>query len=196
MIRILLIQIQNGTCMNPSEFELQNNSWLKKIYWRFITIRGHPREIAFGFALGLFVGMSPTMGVQTVIAISIAAIFGWNKLSTAMGVWITNPFTALFIYTANYFIGASILTLTSSRNFSSYRIKLSGMREMLTQTPEIFWTIAFGGVVLGIPIAIVGYHLSYSAVINYRRKIRKKLTLKMKKIKRSKKRKTKDRRKK
>ena len=40
----------------------------KKAYSRFVKIRGNPREIALGFALGLFVGMSPFMGAHTIIA--------------------------------------------------------------------------------------------------------------------------------
>ena len=38
-------------------------------YKRFLKIRGEPREIALGFALGLFVGMTPT----TLIGSSISA---------------------------------------------------------------------------------------------------------------------------
>ena len=32
---------------------------LKKAYERLLKIRGEPREIALGFALGIFIGMSP-----------------------------------------------------------------------------------------------------------------------------------------
>ena len=48
------------------------DSW-KKTYSRFLKIRGNPKEIALGFALGLFVGMSPFMGAHTIIAVFLAA---------------------------------------------------------------------------------------------------------------------------
>jgi uncharacterized protein (DUF2062 family) len=35
---------------------------LQKFYRKFLKLRGDPREIALGFALGLFIGMSPIMG--------------------------------------------------------------------------------------------------------------------------------------
>lgn len=58
----------------------------KRAYERLLKIRGEPNQIALGFALGLFVGMSPTMGFQIVVAVSLAALLKWNKISTAIGV--------------------------------------------------------------------------------------------------------------
>jgi len=77
----------------------------KKALNRFLKIRGNPREVALGMALGLFVGMTPFIGLHTVIAIFLAALFKWNKISAALGVWVTNPLTAPFIYGITYFTG-------------------------------------------------------------------------------------------
>ncbi|WP_419661268.1 DUF2062 domain-containing protein [Desulfosarcina variabilis] len=41
---------------------IPGSAFLKKLYQRFTRIRGNPREIAPGFALGLFISFSPTMG--------------------------------------------------------------------------------------------------------------------------------------
>jgi uncharacterized protein (DUF2062 family) len=81
----------------------------KKIYERFLKIRGRPREIALGFALGLFIGMTPFMGIQMASAAFLAELFKWNKFSAATGAWITNPLTAPLIYSINYLIGARLL---------------------------------------------------------------------------------------
>jgi len=78
-----------------------------RLYERFIMIRGEPREVA----LGIFVGMTPTVGVQTPIAIFIAALFKWGKLSAAIGVWISNPLTVPIIYSVTYITGAKLLSL-------------------------------------------------------------------------------------
>ena len=88
--------------------------FLRRLYERFVKIRGRPREIALGFALGLFIGMSPTMGIQMPISVFVAAIFQWSKISAAVGVWITNPFTAPFIYGLTYVVGARLLGLKAS----------------------------------------------------------------------------------
>ena len=41
----------------------------KLMLLRFIRLRGQPDEIAKGFALGIFIGMTPTLGFQMVLAV-------------------------------------------------------------------------------------------------------------------------------
>ena len=55
--------------------------FFKTLYQRFIRTRGTPREIALGFALGLFIGFSPTMGAQIVIAVFFASLLKWSKIT-------------------------------------------------------------------------------------------------------------------
>jgi len=78
-------------------------------YNRFVRLHGSPEQIAWGTALGLFLAMSPTMGLQMAIAIPLAAFFKISKLAAAGAVWLTNPATAPFIYWFNFKLGAKIL---------------------------------------------------------------------------------------
>jgi len=145
---------------------------LKKIYERFLRINGRPREIALGFALGLFIGMTPSMGIQTAIAILLAALFKWNKFSAAIGAWITNPLTAPFIYSFNYLIGARMLEIKRGYSLPT-EIGISRMSQMLHKAPEVFWALILGGAILGLPLAVAGYYFSYSAIIRYQERIKK-----------------------
>ena len=145
---------------------------LKKIYERFLRIRGRPREIALGFALGLFIGMTPSMGIQTAIAILLAALFKWNKFSAAIGAWITNPLTAPFIYSFNHLIGARLLEIKKGYSLPT-EIGISRMSQMLHKAPEVFWALILGGAILGLPLAVAGYYFSYSAITRYQERIKK-----------------------
>ena len=71
---------------------------LRRVYERFVKIRGQPREIALGFAPGIFIGMTPTMGIQMPTVIFFATMLKWSRISAVFGVWINNPFTSPFIY--------------------------------------------------------------------------------------------------
>jgi len=151
---------------------------VQRIYRRFLKIRGNPHEIALGFALGLFVGMTPFMGFQTPIAIFFAALFQWNKISSAVGVWISNPVTAPVIYGITYFVGAKITGLSISENFNCIReITVLGL---LKSTPEMLIAMVIGGIITGIPIAVTGYFFSFSAVKKYQDDIKVKLVEKKK----------------
>jgi len=147
---------------------------LKKAYTRFLKIRGEPREIALGFSLGLLVGMTPTMGFHTVIAVFFASLFKWNKISSALAVWITNPFTAPVIYSMTYVVGAKAMGLTMSHKLSD-GLSSSNFIEMIKKTPEIFSAMTIGGFIIGIPLSLVGYHFIYSAISRYQEEIKRKL---------------------
>lgn len=76
---------------------------------RFVRLRGAPDEIAKGVALGIFIGMTPTMGLQMPIAIACAYLLKENRLAAALAVWVTNPLTAPFIYVLQYETGRILL---------------------------------------------------------------------------------------
>ena len=149
-------------------------SIIRRLYERFIMIRGEPREVALGFALGIFVGMTPTVGVQTPIAIFIAALFKWSKLSAAIGVWISNPLTVPLIYGVTYITGAKLLSLDPVFDMP-LSPTWSTLKVMLQKAPQAFGAMTVGGALLGIPLAIISYYLSFAAVDRYQKDVKEKL---------------------
>jgi uncharacterized protein len=144
------------------------------IYRRFIKIRGNPREIALGFALGLFVGTSPTMGFQIIIAVFLAALFEWNKITAGMGVWITNPLTAPFIYSGTYVLGSKTLCFNNEFIFPD-EFTISALVHMIKGAPKIFAALTAGGVLIGLPLAAAGYYVVYFLVKKYQDDLKKAL---------------------
>lgn len=149
---------------------------LLRTYIRFLKLRGSPREIALGFALGLFVAVSPTMGVQMAMAIFLAALFKWSKLAAAIAVWVTNPLSAPFIYGLTYFIGARLMGLHTLRNLMG-EPNLNALIEAVKKAPEILAAMTLGGIIIGIPLAIVGYYLAYTAVVQYQQRLKDKIAV-------------------
>jgi hypothetical protein len=147
---------------------------IRRIYKRFVKIRGRPREIALGFALGIFIGMTPTMGIQMPIAIFFAAMFKWSKISAAFGVWITNPLTSPFIYSITYMVGVKLLGVKATLALPD-DLTWSIVKEILKNAPAIFGALTVGGIIIGLPLAILSYYLSYAAVNRYQQSIQLKL---------------------
>ncbi len=147
---------------------------LRRVYERFVKIRGGPREIALGFALGIFIGMTPTMGIQMPIAVFLAAIFKCSKISAPSGVWITNPFTAPFVYGITYILGANLLGLKATMTLPQ-ELTWSIVKEMLKNAPVIFGALTVGGVLVGLPLAVLGYYLSFAAVKKYQQSFKEKV---------------------
>ena len=57
------------------------------LYYRCVRLHGRPREVAMGMVIGLAVGMTPTLGVQMLIAITLAAVLGQSKIAAGLGVF-------------------------------------------------------------------------------------------------------------
>ncbi|ETR73509.1 MAG: hypothetical protein OMM_00900 [Candidatus Magnetoglobus multicellularis str. Araruama] len=151
----------------------QNAGYSKRflfhLYNRFIRIRGTPERIAWGAAIGFFVAMTPTMGIQTYIVVPLAAILGVSKLSAALAVWITNPLTAPFLYGFNYMIGAMILGYPLKMNVFSN----TSWSVLFHSGQQVFYALWIGGFVTGIILGIAGYFLAEGIIITAREKSEK-----------------------
>ncbi len=139
---------------------------LRYLYYRCVRIHGKPREVAMGLALGLVVGLTPTMGFQMPVAVVLAAAMGQSKLAAALGVWVTNPLTAPVVYGATYVLGALVLgqPIRPPDGFLRTIASLDGL------TSEIFLPLWVGGALLAAPVAPLGYWLTYQTVVAYRLK--------------------------
>lgn len=154
---------------------------IRKAYYRFLKIRGNPKEIARGFALGLFVGMTPFMGLHTAIAVPLAALCKWNKFSAALAVWVSNPLSAPVIYGVTYYVGAKVLFIQDGYKLP-LEFNLDALLYTLRSAPEIIGILSIGGIVLGLPLAAIGYYFALKTITEYRESIQRKLEEKKAKI--------------
>lgn len=156
-------------------------SGLRRAYERFIRIRGDPKQTALGLALGIFIGVSPLVGFQLILAVLIAALLGWNKIAAAMGTLISNPITTPFIYTFAYYVGSSVMG-TTAENLVVIPRDLETAARMMEEAPRLLLALTLGTVLIGLPLALLGYFASYAALIKYRETIREKLKEKKQKL--------------
>ncbi len=122
---------------------------------RLVRLRAEPDAIARGMALGLFVGMTPTFGIQMFLALFFAFLFRQNKIAALIGVWITNPFTAPFIYGLEYEVGRIFLSMP--RPHAPLQFTLEALTELGWQFAA---PLSLGSLVLGIPFSLIGYALT------------------------------------
>lgn len=85
--------------------------WLDPRLWLRAILREQdtPHSIALGTAIGIFVGFTPTVGIQVIIVLTIALLtspfFRFSRLAAVLAVQISNPLTMVPIYWANYKLG-------------------------------------------------------------------------------------------
>lgn len=155
---------------------------LRKAHERFLKIRGNPREIALGFALGIFIGMSPFMGIHTAAAVFLAALLKWNKIAAAIAVWISNPLSAPLIYGLTYVVGSRFVAHQQSYPMPG-TFDLDALIALIKMGPELLWVLVVGGIIVGIPLSVIAYFMAYGAIVEYRKTIRQKIVKSTKTIK-------------
>jgi uncharacterized protein (DUF2062 family) len=72
---------------------------------RLLALDDTPERIALAFALGVFLAFSPLLGLHTILGLTIAFIFGLNRVAVLLGVWVNNPWTLVPIYAAAAYLG-------------------------------------------------------------------------------------------
>lgn len=122
---------------------------------RLVRLRVEPDEIARGMALGLFIGMTPTFGIQMFLALIFAVLLRQNKIAALIGVWSTNPITAPIIYGIEYEVGRVLMGLP--RPSVAIEFNYEALQELgwLLASP-----LCLGSLVIGIPVALIGYALT------------------------------------
>jgi uncharacterized protein (DUF2062 family) len=142
----------------------------KYYYLRFLRLRGKPGELARGVAIGIFVGITPTIPFHTILALILAMILRGSKIAALLStVLVSNPLT----FVLQYYLAFRIGNWLSPRNISWEKMtKLmealsSGahFRESFTALGHMgmdtLMTLLVGGSILAIPFTIESYVLSF-----------------------------------
>jgi uncharacterized protein (TIGR03546 family) len=148
---------------------------LQAAYIRFLKIRGEPRQIAYGLALGTFIGMTPFMGLHTAMARFLAAVCKWNKFAAVVGVFVTNPLTAPFIYPIAYVVGNAAIGVSHIPHPPEKLLSFKAVADLAWNSPQILVDLSVGGVIIGLPLSIAAYWIALAMVEKYRRNVNPRL---------------------
>ncbi len=157
---------------------LHYQSYLKRqirlTYLKLLRLRGKPKVIAKGLAIGVFAGWFPFFGLQSLIAIFLATICRGSKVAAVAATWISNPLTYVPIFVFNYKIGKLLLG-TEDTVLSPLDIESFTAFKELGSTFAI--TLLTGSFVVGTILAIITYCYGLAILERWRdrRVIRRKL---------------------
>jgi uncharacterized protein len=122
--------------------------------------------MASSFAVGVFIGMSPLLGLHTVLGLFAAWLLRLNRIITLLGVFVTNPWTIVPIYSFGTWVGAKIIGLHKVIPAIDWtEITLLGF---LKEFRPLLLPFIIGSTAIGIVSAIVSYFILYNAVKKYR----------------------------
>lgn len=129
---------------------------MRYYYLRLILLPESPHRIALGLAIGIFVALTPTVGVQMAAAVVLALILRGSKVAAAIGCWLTNPVTMPVFYTAFFLIGRTVTHFGHGT-----RVPAGGhIGELLAASVDKFLAMLVGGLIMGAFVAPLVYFLT------------------------------------
>lgn len=142
-----------------------------------IRLRGSPRAIALGAAIGMVVAFTPTPGFQIILAVGLATLFNANRPVAIVPTWLTNPITTVPVYAFTYYVGsllwpgpeASTVTRAlregaaelASLDLLAFRAQLD---VFLALGVDVFVAMWIGGLVVGSIAAVITYPITLRTV--------------------------------
>ena len=141
----------------------------KLIYLKYVRLSGDPQSLAMGTAIGVLIGLTPTMPLHTIFILGLTFATRTSAIAGILSSWIVcNPFTCLPIYYFSMVIGNALTpyhldwqrvqpildSVVSHQHFKE------SLREIAGLGFETAMVMLSGGFLLALPFALASYYLS------------------------------------
>lgn len=130
---------------------------VRQLFLNLIRSHANVEDVARGFALGAFISASPLLGIHTLLALGLAALFRISKLAAYLGVWVINPFIVIPTFWLCFRIGQWILKKPA---LDSFDIDKLHWKHFFTLGGDFILALTLGCTLFGIVLAAFCYFLA------------------------------------
>lgn len=133
-----------------------------------------PQRTAAAYAVGVFFGFSPFLGLHTVLGLVVAFTFGLNRVAVLLGVYSNLPWILPAYYSLATLLGATILgvevppglrkELTDALSAASWG-EFKSLAHALT---PLLWAYGLGSLIGAVALAITAYRVALAMIIAHR----------------------------
>jgi uncharacterized protein (DUF2062 family) len=162
--------------MQPSP---RTRRWLDQLLHTHDT----PKRTAAAYALGVFFGFSPFLGLHTVLGLACAFALNLNRVAVLLGVYSNLPWILPAYYTLATVLGAAILRVQVPAGvLTELSAAVAGaswtefLRIAKSLTP-LAWAYFLGSNLGAVVLAAIAYRVSLAMVLAHRRRLASKQQL-------------------
>jgi uncharacterized protein (DUF2062 family) len=147
--------------------------------WRdaLLHIDDSPKRTAAAFALGVFCGFSPFLGLHTVLALAVAFALNLNRVATLLGVYANLPWIIAPYYTLSTMAGAALLRTRLPPDFGAELARLFALsiftREFWAHVTSLMspllWPYLVGSSLAAALLALAAYPLALAFIVSRQR---------------------------
>ena len=134
-----------------------------------------PRRTAAAYAVGVFFGFSPYLGLHTVLGLAFAFALNLNRVAVLLGVYSNLPWILPAYYSLSTVVGATLLRThvppgllrelteaVSSVSWTQFRAAAGSLKPLM-------WAYFVGSTLGSILLAVVAYQVSLAMILTHRR---------------------------
>ncbi|WP_456387389.1 DUF2062 domain-containing protein [Desulfolithobacter sp.] len=155
---------------------------IRYLYLRLKRLQGDPESLALGMALGVFIGITPTIPLHTVLTIGLTLAFRASTLSGLIGtVLVSNPLTIVPLYYLCWKIGNWFMpdrvTWERLKTLLDHLMSqglVEGVRTLSHLSLDVVLVLMSGGLVLAIPPSVISYFLARHLFLKWQLKRQRK----------------------
>jgi uncharacterized protein (DUF2062 family) len=156
---------------------MTGSSDVRRWFDQLLHTHDTPKRTAAAYAVGVFFGFSPFLGLHTILGLVVAFAFNLNRVAVLLGVYSNLPWILPAYYTLATMAGAAMLNVDVPPGL------LKDFREALTDaswgefrsfaktlTP-LLWSYALGSVLGAIVLALTAYRASLTMIVAHRARL-------------------------
>lgn len=148
-------------------------AWLEQLLHTHDTAQ----RTAAAYALGVFLGFSPVLGLHTVLGLILAFALNLNRVAVLLGVYSNLPWLLVPYYTLATWLGATILraapppglveafiTALQNRSWSEFKSAFAALE-------PVFWAFTLGSTLGATLISLIAYRVAFVMITTHRKRM-------------------------
>jgi uncharacterized protein (DUF2062 family) len=136
-----------------------------------------PQRTAVAYALGVFFGFSPLLGLHTVLGLVFAFAFDLNRVAVLLGIYSNLPWILPAYYSLATLLGATILRVKVPpnllRNLQSALAQASwaDFRQLGHALTPLAWAYVLGSTIGALLLSLIAYRAALAMIVAHRRRL-------------------------
>jgi uncharacterized protein len=145
--------------------------WLEQLLHTHDT----PRRTAAAYALGVFFGFSPLLGLHTVLGLIFAFTLNLNRVAVLLGIYSNLPWILPAYYTLATMAGAAILRvpvqprLLKELTTAFAEAEWADFRRLAHALTPLAWAYVLGSTLGAVVLAFIAYRVALTMIEAHRR---------------------------
>ena len=133
-----------------------------------------PARTAAAYAVGVFFGFSPFLGLHTILGLGVAFALNLNRVAVLLGIYSNLPWILPAYYTVTTLAGALILRadvpadLLEELGAALTSGSWSEMRRHAVKLAPLAWAYTLGSTLGAVILAVIAYRVSYAMIVTHR----------------------------